>query len=1265
MTEKGTYSGNKNPGPVSPVVTLRLRFLSLLFMLSGIFMVSVPLAAQDEPLYDEISVYVRLPYIGVGEIDALIRGSDVYLPVTGLFDFLKIRNVPSEDLDLITGFFINPEAVYTVDRTANMIIYNGRTWELADGDLVRSETNLYLKTPWYGKIFGLECRFSFRDLTVNIDTKQELPGIKELKLEEMRANMTRLRGEVQVDTTIGRSYPGFRFGMADWSVYAIEQEGGASQARLNLSLGSVIAGGEANLSLNYNTGEPFSEKQQYYLWRYVDNDRTLFRQVMAGKITSHATASIYDPVVGIQFTNTPTTFRRSFGTYTLTDRTEPNWTVELYVNNVLVDYVKADASGFFTFEVPLVYGNTMVRLKFYGPWGEERTREQSLSIPYNFIPHGEFEYMVSAGVVEDSSWSRYSKASISYGATRFLTVGGGAEYLSSVTSGPLMPFVNASVRLPGNILLSGEYTYGVRARGTLAYRFPANIQLDLDYIRYDREQKAISYNYLEERKASLSLPLKIKKMSAYSRLSFNQIVLPATSYSTAEWLIAGSLLGVNTNLTTFGVFPGTGDPGVFSTLSLGIRLPAEILIMPQAQFSYTDREFMTAKAGIEKRIFQKGYINLSFERNFRHDITMGELGIRYDFSFAQAGASARQTNRESTFVQYARGSLINDRPTGWLKADNRPNVGRSGISIVAFMDLNANGRRDEGEPRAPGLNVRSNSGRLERSERDTVIHITGLEPYVKYFIELDENSFDNISWRIGKKSYAVVADPNIMKLIEVPVYVRGEATGTVMLEENGVSAGLGRVIVNFFNSSDVLTGRALTEEDGYFSYFGFAPGQYRVGIDTAQLRRLKMISEPESMVFSIMSNMEGDYIDGLDFTLKRIAGSSDTAVILPADIVADTDRAAVPDAATDVAPAVTPDTLGVVAPERRVVTTDTSYLVIHEVTRELLTITEDYYAVQFGAFRTKRYAEIMQRRVQAALDKNVELFEEDGFWKVRITGFKDREDLEKYIPVIHGQGITEIWVITNKAVRGEWVTIAREDSLALVRQRITEEPAREPEQVPVPLVIAGTTVQLGAFNTFEETAAMSDRLLAAAEKLVTIRNEGGVFKVQISGFADTSEVREFIPLLRKHGFADILILHQDETALVPIVPLALPPAAAETDVLRAPEAPAAAEEAVAQEQPAAIVPDIPAVEKEAAPPPPVPRFILHAASYPKRAQAERARQRIARNLKLPVEILEDWDRYRVVVTGFFTREETYPYYPELAGLGFSDIFVYEKPLIDR
>ncbi len=731
----------------------------------------------------------------------MISNEELYLPVTNLFDFLKIRNVPSENLDLVTGFFIDPEAEFTIDRTKNLIKYAGKTFPLKEGDLVRSESNLYLKSTWFGEVFGLECNFNFRDLMVTVKSKLELPLIREMRLAEMRSNISRLKGDPEVDTTIGRSYPGFRFGMADWSVYANEQVDGPSEARINLALGAVIAGGEATASLYYHSRQPFSEKQQYYLWRHVNNDRELMRQFMAGKIASNATASIYDPVVGIQLTNTPTTFRRSFGSYTLTDRTEPGWTVELYVNNVLVDYKEADGSGFFSFDVPLVYGNTLVKLKFYGPWGEERIREQNIIIPYNFLPVKTLEYTLSAGVVEDSLWSRYSKVSVNYGVANNLTVGGGLEYLSSVSTGPLMPYANASLKVTRNLLLTGEYTYGVRARGLLTYRFPSNIQLDLNYTKYKEGQKAISYNYLEERKAALSLPLRFGDYSAYSRISYTRIVVPQSDYTTAEWMLAGQILGVHANLTNYAILISDVDPNFFSNLSLTVRLPYSFILMPQVQYSFSDKEFLSSKVTLEKRVFEKAYLNLSYEQNFITSLRLGEFGLRYDFTFAQTGLSARQSNKRTTLIQYARGSFISDKATNFYKADNRTNVGRGGISIIAFLDLNANGTRDEGEPLVNGLNVHSNGGRIEHSEKDTAIHILGLEPYTKYFLEIDEKGFDNISWRIDNKSIAVITDANMLKLIEIPVSVMGEVTGTVMVEENGVSSGQGRIIVNIADES--------------------------------------------------------------------------------------------------------------------------------------------------------------------------------------------------------------------------------------------------------------------------------------------------------------------------------------------------------------------------------------------------------------------------------------------------------------------------------
>ena len=75
--------------------------------------------AQEEPEYDEIPVFLEIPRVGGFEIPAVIKGEELYLPVTDLFDFLKIRNVPSSDLETITGFFINPEAEYFISRPDN------------------------------------------------------------------------------------------------------------------------------------------------------------------------------------------------------------------------------------------------------------------------------------------------------------------------------------------------------------------------------------------------------------------------------------------------------------------------------------------------------------------------------------------------------------------------------------------------------------------------------------------------------------------------------------------------------------------------------------------------------------------------------------------------------------------------------------------------------------------------------------------------------------------------------------------------------------------------------------------------------------------------------------------------------------------------------------------------------------------------------------------------------------------------------------------
>jgi cell division protein FtsN len=1166
---------------------------------------------QDYPEYEEIALFLDVPGLGGRDMDVLIMGNEVYLPITDLFDFLMIRNIPSPGLDTISGFFINQEATYLIDRDKNQIQYAGELFALKPGDLIRTETNLYLRGYYFGHIFGLDDEFDFRTMSVRINTRLELPAIREMRLQAMRKNMNRLVGEVEADTIIERSYPWFHFGMADWSANVTEQVDGHVDSRLSLGLGSIIAGGEATVALNYNSFIPFTEKQQYYLWRYVNNDNKAVRQVMAGKIATGATSSIYDPVVGAKITNTPTQFRRSFGTYTLTDRTEPDWIVELYVNNVLVDYTTADPAGFFTFEVPLVYGNTQVRLKFYGPWGEERTHEQNITIPFNFIPRKTLEYSVSAGIVEDNRQSKFSRANVFYGLSRSITIGTGAEYLSSVSSGEFMPFVNGSFRLASNLLLSGEYAPAVRSKGTLTYRLPSSLQFDLNYIYYAKGQKAINNNFREERKFSMSMPIRLNNFSVYNRFSINQLVLPTTNYTTSEWLISGALFGVSTNITSYVVFIGNTKPYFYSDISMSFRIPKNITIQPRAQYSYTNQTFLSAKLLAEKRVFKKGYLTASYEQNFRSNMYLLEFGLRYDFKFAQTSIATRHTDRSTTFIQYARGSIINDSQTNYVYTDNRSNVGKGGISIIPFIDKNANGTRDPGEPKVYGLNLRANSGRIEYREKDTTIRIFGLEPYTDCFIEFDQSSFDNIAWRLKYTTMNIAVDPNLIKLVEIPINVVGEAAGIIKIEHNAVVRGLARIIVNFYDKDQRKVGRTLTEDDGFYSYLGLNPGNYYVRIDSSQLRKLGMLSTPDSINFNIAANLDGDYVDGLDFIVKY-------------------------------------DTL-----EQKEEPKNIDMIVHEEIEQDMESISDDY-VIEIEVFKNETQADTLRDQLSALLSKNINLFPWDDHYKIQITGFATRAEVEESYPALKSKGINKIDLIsligmlkpdpTTNIQSGEtdpFKPFSVVDPIIVIAHEIIEDDVTSSE--------GSYAIEIGAFENETEAEVLGERLSKLLGKDVNLIYEDNLYKVRVTGYTTSKEVKESFPVLKGEGVSEIGLIYfkgmLNSVLMTNIPGISFDPFKPFSEIDTA--------LLIANEM---IEEDITTTDNS---------FALEIGAFENETEAEVLGERLSKLLGKDVSLIYEDNLYKVRITGFTTSNEVMESFPVLKGEGISEIdLIYFKGMLN-
>lgn len=841
-----------------------------------------------EPPYDEILVFMNVQSVGSVQIPAAIRNETAWLSVGDVFDFLKIRNVASSGLDSVSGFIISQLDRFLIDKSHNRIIYHAKAIDLPADAMILTATGLYLRSDYFGQVFGLECKFNFRSLSVTLSTNVELPVIREMRQEAMRNNLSRLRGEIRPDTNLLAVRSPFRLGMADWAIVATQNgappstvqgaqdiQGVQNDVRLNLGLGAEVAGGAMNVSLNYDNAIPFEEREQFYQWHYVDNDNAGLRQVTAGKIFTPSISSIYSPIVGVQFTNAPTTYRQSFGTYTLSYYAEADWVVELYVNNELVNYNKIDVSGLHTFQVPLVYGNSLVKLRFYSPWGEERSTEQNIQVPYTFLPARAFEYTASAGVVEDSLSSRFSRANVNYGLSNRLTAGGGIEYLSSITSGKSIPFVNASYRPSAALMLNGEYAYGVMSKFIASYHLPSDLQFELNYIRYKEGQTAINNTFKEERRASVSIPVHGKKFTAFSRLSVYQIVLPifkyapSSKYTTTEWLLSTAFLGISTNFITYALFNQPTPPYVYTSFSMIYRLPGKIIFMPQVQYAYNRDRLTDMRYEFGKYINTRGYVNLYYERNFKSQFQSVGLGFRYNFSFSLAGLSVTRGSQGTSLVQEASGGLRYDDRMNHLSYSNRSSVGMGGLIIVPYLDLNGNGRRDIGEPKVPGLKIRINGGYIDNNTADTTIRVSDLQAYNKYILKLDP-SFDNISWRLRIKTIGITVDPNQFRVIEVPVTVSGEVTGMVYLKENGDQKPQDRIIVSFYRGDSLLAGQTNTESDGSFDFSDLPPGHYTARIDSVQMHKLHMTSFPLSLPFTLLPGPNGGIAEGLQFTLQSL-----------------------------------------------------------------------------------------------------------------------------------------------------------------------------------------------------------------------------------------------------------------------------------------------------------------------------------------------------------------------------------------------------------
>ena len=636
-------------------------------------------------------------------VSSIFYEDKFFLPVSEIFTALEINNKVDYESNTVSGNFILKETLYNMDFQRDQVTVGNSAYSFTTKDVIKTDFDYYLSTELYKEIFGINFELDFSNLSIKTFSDIDLPILARLKRE---ADYPFIEGFATIgkpEISYGRRRSLLNFGLFDYQFSLVLNKNYKSTGQYNFGLGGEILGGDISVETRgIYSGSDISNTDTEFLWRYVFEKKKYITSVSGGNINLGQGLQSYN-YKGLRVTNEPIEPRRGYAKYRIFDVTNPNWTVELYISNQLVDIARADASGNFHFDIPLSYGTTLAQLKYYGPGGEFYTANKLYQTPFLLLRPQEFNYALDLGEIPFTN-QRLVNFYGGYGFNEWLTNKTGIEYVEQSNADRPVIYNSTTARFDGNYLFNL----------TLAPR--AFYRLSADVLYYDQKSINVSYtNYQKhgfynisdlkhELTARVFAPLRIDKL----RLNIQGNV----SYKQSDYLEAyESLFGLSANWSginpfinyRYSDFTFSNSSARSSTIDAGFSwsiysLPDFLLFMKGNLFNartfykLDDNQFQGLSLSFSTNIFQNTRFQISHSENFLNESSLTQLQVIVYFPFTQYSA---QVNKNA-FSQTLLGSIGYDHSYSSLNFFARNQVGRSAVSFLMFVDDNGNEEYDTG-----------------------------------------------------------------------------------------------------------------------------------------------------------------------------------------------------------------------------------------------------------------------------------------------------------------------------------------------------------------------------------------------------------------------------------------------------------------------------------------------------------------------------------------------------------------------------------------
>lgn len=847
------------------------------------------LPATVKAQQEDVMLTFRHPAIGAVYVNSLYdyKTNAVFLPVMELFNLLEINYKPDAKNFTISGNFIAPDNPYIINFQTHQVQL-GKTVRLLTADDFRiAQADYYLSPRILEEVFGLNFTVEIGPLLLKLETTRSLP-VQERKARELARTRMEETGINRLDFPMGydRKHSVINGSMLDYSII-----GDYSKKDKNLGYtftgGMELFGGDMQGTINgYNSSNGIhSLNTSGMRWHYALRNSNLLSGITLGQTSTTGLQPL--SITGLTLTNDPIEPRQMFETYMIDGTTEPNSEVEIYINDRLAGFKRADELGYYRFDIPITYGTTRTSLHIYTPSGQLIVTDKQLQVPFTFLPKGVVTYNLQAGkldsyLADSISGNWVAHGNVAMGVTSWLTASFGTQFRDNAYTSTMkkMYYGSLSTRIAKQYLLNVDAAPQNYYRLTGSVMYPNNLSLNLMYTRFDGKNDFNVRGATDDVSANVYLPFRLLGMNTGLRLSGEHVILPNSSLTTILSDFSARFGKVNMRLnyrdnfetsqgaTTYG--DGVLTTALTYTIAQTPGVPVYVrgmYLRAQNQYDIRHNKFQQSELELSRSAFKTGRLELVLAYNHFTKKMNAQLGFTLDLNNKLRSTTTLNQSKEGTRIrQSLYGSIGLDMLNNQTVLSNRQQVGRSGVSIILFVDNNNSGRYEEGEQLLPYRGVKLDRSATMEVGRDSILRLSQLQSYYKYNLSVNRNAIPDPTLVPLKDKFSFITDPNQFKRIEIPFYRGGTIEGAVLIVRNGVTTGQGGLRLNLKAVGKELETVIRTMSDGGFYATDLAPGKYTMEVDSTQLGFLN-VKQTKELKFEVKARAEGDYLEGLRIIL--------------------------------------------------------------------------------------------------------------------------------------------------------------------------------------------------------------------------------------------------------------------------------------------------------------------------------------------------------------------------------------------------------------